>query len=76
MDKDFNVKGVYPDREKVKCKDCVFRDKTEVKVNGKVLKVGITKSTCEMYLGPPDDMYKPTSILFQNENCDFYSKEE
>lgn len=75
MDKDFNVKGEFPDGEKIKCKDCVFRDKTEVKVNGKLLNPGVTKAYCEMYQGPPKDNGKPNNILFDNEDCDFYVKE-
>lgn len=63
------LKGSWPDPDKIMCRDCVFRDKTEVVLSKKIIKCGITKNECEIYQKPN---YKPTEILLQNAECDYY----
>ena len=70
------MKVQFPDRNIVKCKDCIHRDKTIVKLGKNDIQVGVTKSFCEIYKGPPDDNGKPLGILFNKEDCAFYAKEE
>lgn len=68
------MKGQFPDKTKIMCRDCIHRDKTVVSIGGKEIPVGITKSFCEMYQAPPDSNGKPSSVLFENSQCDFYEK--
>ena len=63
------IHGQFPDKDKIACKDCAFRDKTIVTIIGKTIQAGITKGNCEMY------ELKPHDVLFQNAPCQFYSKE-
>ena len=69
------IKGQFPDLNKIKCRDCIYRDKTVVELNGKEIKVGVTRAFCDMFIGPPDDNGKPRNVLFGNEDCDLYEKE-
>lgn len=54
----------FPDREKIVCRDCVFRKRGLM---------GEVNSFCDMYAG---GMGKPYDVLFQNGPCQFYTKEE
>ena len=69
------IKGQFPNRDKIACKDCKKRDRTVVKVGSKEIPFGVTKAFCEKYVGPPDDNGKPHDVLFENANCAFYEKE-
>lgn len=69
------IRGQFPDKTKIMCKDCIHRDKTVVKIKGKEIPVGVTKSFCEMYQEPPASNGKPHEVLFENVQCDFYEKE-
>lgn len=70
------IKGQFPDRDEIICKDCMFRDKTTLKLGKKRIPVGVTKSFCKKYQGPPKDNGKPHDILFENGICEYYEKEE
>lgn len=61
--------GQFPDASKITCKDCQFRDKTVVKICGKAIPAGITKSACEMY------KIKPEDVLWNNGPCQFKKQE-
>lgn len=65
----------WPDLNKISCKDCEYRNKTIVEINGKNIPFGTIKTTCDMYPGYPYDE-KPSKILFQNEPCELYEKED
>ncbi len=54
------------------CKDCIFRDRTSVKLDGEVKHVGAGKSVCDIYEYP--DM-KPMGVMNNTETCKFYDKE-
>lgn len=62
----------FPDPEKVMCKDCKFRDRTEVDLLGKHYRPGITRTNCEKYRNPKD---KPMDILFNGAKCLYYEKD-
>ena len=57
----------------IQCKDCVFRDKTSIKLDGKVVRVGATKSVCKMFEYPE---IKPMGVLKNTEECDYYEQEK
>ena len=70
------MKGTWPDPEKIKCRKCKFRDKTTVEIDGKPIPFGITKCICDKYIGVyAGGNDKPSEILFQNADCDYYEKE-
>lgn len=54
------------------CKDCIFRDRTTVKLDGEVKHVGATKSVCDIYEYPE---MKPTGVMNNTAACDFYERE-
>ena len=71
--KDNTMKGQWANPDTIICKDCIYRDKCTIELNGRTIPVGVTKSFCEMY---PRGQGKPSEILFQNANCDYYVQEE
>lgn len=74
MGREFNdMHPEWPDENKVVCRDCRFRDKTEVFLLGKREEVGITRCNCEKYPGNGEN--KPVGILFYGDPCPFYEKE-
>ena len=70
------IKGQFPNKEKIICKDCVFRDKTLIELGGKEIPVGVTKAFCAKYEAPPKSNGKPHDVLFENRICEYYQKEE
>lgn len=54
------------------CKNCIFRDKTKVVLEGKTIDAGASKSVCDMFEYP--DM-KPVGVLKNTEECEYYEKE-
>ena len=69
------IKGQFPDPKTIVCKDCIFRDKTVVNIGDKKIFAGITKMFCDIYREPPESTGKPHGVLFNNEDCEFYIKE-
>lgn len=74
MSKFTDMKGQFPDPEKVKCKDCVFRDKTVVNIEGKDLFSGVTRCYCAKYQ-KGETNGKPHDVLFLNADCRYYKKD-
>lgn len=70
------IVGQFPDPKKVKCKDCFLRDRTTVTIGKKTSAVGITKSYCSAFLPPPVSNGKPREVLYYNEDCPYYQKDD
>lgn len=70
------IKGQFPDREQIICKDCKYRDKTVLDLGDKKIPVGVTKAFCKKYEAPPKSNGKPHEILFENGICDYYEKDK
>lgn len=66
------MKCQVADANNIACKDCEHRDRTVINVDGKKISVGITRSNCEMFVYPDS---KPSDILFNGADCDFYEEE-
>lgn len=64
----------WPDTKKIPCRDCVYRDRTTVTIDGTLYKPGITRDTCGKYDGIRGN-WKPSGLLFHNEPCKYYRKE-
>lgn len=62
------------DPSKMRCKDCLFRDKTVIKLNGREIPVGVMKDTCMMFNKPGH--WKPTDIVLRNADCLLYERDE
>ena len=71
---DSPIKGTFPDRDKIRCRDCLFRDGTKIIVYGKSIPVGVTKARCDKYK-PPIYNTKPHDVLFRNADCKYYIKD-
>ncbi len=69
------IKGQFPNKDEIICKDCMFRDKTEVEIGETKIPVGITKAFCKKYESPPKSNGKPHDILFEGGICEYYEKE-
>lgn len=69
-----SIKGTTPDPATIYCRNCMFRNRTEVKVGNKVIKVGVVKDTCMIYDGKP--MRKPSAILFYGISCPYWEKDD
>lgn len=54
------------------CKTCMFRNKTNVVLDGKEIQIGATKSVCAIFEYPDK---KPMGVMKNTETCDFYEKE-
>lgn len=69
--KDGTMKGQWPNPNTIVCKDCIYRDKTTIELNGKIIPVGVTKSFCEEY---SDGKGKPLEILFRDGDCPYFEE--
>ena len=67
--------GTFPDGNEIKCKKCIHRDHTTIELDGKTIDVGTTKSFCAVYEKPPKTNGKPTAVLFNGADCEYYIKE-
>ena len=63
------------DIRKVKCRDCIYRDRAVMTIDGEKVFVGVTRDTCLIFDGKKGN-WKPTDVIIRNQNCDFYEKED
>lgn len=66
------MKGAWPDPKKIACRNCFFRDRTQITLGEETIPVGITKDFCAVFTGAEG---KPKGVLFQNEPCPFYEED-
>lgn len=67
------IRGVsWPDRKKVRCRDCAFRLVQTAEHNGEEIEIGAVKGFCEIY---PNGCGKPNDVLFKNADCEYYFPE-
>lgn len=64
------IKGSFPNPETIQCRDCIYRDKTVVKLGDDIVSVGVTKDSCEVYNGGKA-WHKPHDVLFNLVDCEF-----
>ena len=74
MSKFTEMKGQFPDADKVKCRDCAFKDKTVIDVEGEQIACGVTRSYCDKYPKGKTNG-KPHDVLFLNADCQYYKKD-
>lgn len=63
------------DIKKVMCRDCIYRDRTTLKIDGDEIPVGVTRDTCLIYDGKKGN-WKPTEVIIRNQACDFYERDD
>ena len=59
----------------IPCRDCLYRDKTTIKVDGEIIRVGITRDTCMIFDGKNGN-WKPSNVYFQSKRCPLYEWDE
>lgn len=69
------ITGQFPDKEKIRCANCRYRDKEIVDFLGKKYAAGVTRDTCEKFTGGEGNGFKPHGVLFENTDCPMYEKE-
>ncbi|WP_315322209.1 hypothetical protein [Stomatobaculum longum] len=71
-----HLRAQFPNRYKIICKGCAFRDKSTITIHGKVIPVGVTKAFCDKYRKPPHSNGKPHDVLFNEAICEYYEEEK
>lgn len=64
------IKASIPNKDKIRCRDCKYRERAVVEIEGKKVDFGSTKSSCLMF-----KYIKPLDVLFNNADCPVYRKE-
>ena len=70
------IHGQFPDREKIQCRNCMFRKKVLVTIDDQTMDIGAGKSFCDIFPGPPEDNGKPVPIMFNQQTCPYKIKEK
>lgn len=68
------MKVVFPNPEKIQCRTCANRDRTEITIGKKAIPVGITKDFCDEYTIEQNG--KPYEVLFLNAECPRYIEDK
>lgn len=63
------------DPNKMNCRDCIYRDKTTMRINGNQIYIGIMRDTCTIFDGKKG-RWKPSNVYFLNESCPFHETDE
>ena len=69
------MKTQTADPNKMKCRDCIYRDSETVRANGNTVQIGIMRDTCLIFDGEKG-RWKPSNVYFLNEDCIFYEQDE
>ncbi len=69
------ITGQFPDKEKIRCASCRYRDKEIVDFLGKKYAAGVTRAICEKYTGDGRTGFKPHGVLFEGKDCPMYEAE-
>lgn len=63
------------DPERMQCRDCIYRDKDTMQIEGKTVQTGIARATCLIFDGKKN-RWKPNNVYFNGEPCMFYEQDE
>ena len=63
------------DPKKMRCRDCIYRDRSVTVLDGKTVLTGVMKATCLIYDGK-SGRWKPDFVVFENKNCMFYERDD
>ena len=62
-------------KDTIPCRNCIYRDKAFVIIDGEKLETGITKDTCLIFDGKKGN-WKPNNVYFHSEMCVFYERDD
>ena len=63
------------DPARMACKDCIYREKDTVEIEGDVIQAGVMRGSCLIFDGKKG-RWKPNNVYFLNEPCPFYEFDE
>lgn len=63
------------DPSKMPCRDCIYRDRDTMQIDGKTVQTGIMRATCKFFDGKRGN-WKPNAVYFQNGPCLIYEWDE
>jgi len=63
------------DPGKIRCRDCIYRERDTMLLDGKVVQTGIMRGTCLIFDGKHGN-WKPTSVTLDGGSCLFYEQEQ
>ena len=66
-----SMKMQVADPGRMRCRDCLYRDRDTMKIDGKIIRPGISRATCLVFDGKKGN-WKPNNVYFQNEDCLLY----
>jgi len=69
------IRAQNADPNKMVCRDCIYRERDTMKIEGKLIQTGIMRGTCLIFDGKNGNL-KPNNVYFRNEHCPFYEKDE
>lgn len=69
------VRAQTADPNKIACRDCIYRDQETLKIDGKVIQVGIMRATCLIFDGKKG-RWKPDGVDLGGQPCPFYEQDE
>lgn len=73
MQKDMHMQTADPKR--MRCRDCLYRDRETMVLCGEKVLVGVMRDTCLVFDGKRGN-WKPTSVVLDGGNCPFYELDD
>ena len=63
------------DPNKMACRDCIYRDRDTMQIDGNTVQTGVMRGTCLIFDGKRG-RWKPNNVYFMNEKCPMYVLDE
>ena len=69
------VRAQNADPERMQCRDCIYRDKDTMEIEGKLIQTGVMRGRCLVFDGKRG-RWKPNGVYFNGEPCIMYEQDE
>ena len=69
------MKAQTADPYKMRCRNCLYRDREILKVGGKKVLIGVMRDTCLIFDGKRGN-WKPSDVYFLNADCPMYERDD
>lgn len=69
------VRAQAADPNRIRCRDCIYRDRDTMVIDGETIQTGVMRGRCLMFDGKSGN-WKPIHVTMYNENCMFYEQDE
>lgn len=63
------------DPKKMRCRDCIYRDRDTMTLEGEKVLVGVMRDTCLIFDGKRGN-WKPTAVMLDGADCLFYERDD